>query len=244
MYGKSVPQKALIDKRKGYVVDRIKEPTPLEFDKDLWTRLFGKKKNLSRLQITNVARYSMANEMISEKLKETLIKHVNLLLQCDIEKLTVTETNGGVGGFSIKLAEIFNKLNIVELSSVHAEMIRNNLHYTTDNKNKDIFIYNENYVDVMYDLKQDIIVSDPPWGGYSYASRLNLKLGFNNVNITHVINLLYRKNAFKLYVLFAMRNFDIQDFINNIESPDIIINNLGKHYFITVLGKDVVKKIS
>jgi predicted RNA methylase len=242
MEGRTVPRKAFINKKKGYIVDRIKEPTALKFDRELWERLFGKRENLSRLQITDVARYSMANNMISNKLRETLVKHISLVLQCDLGKLTVTETNGGVGGFSIKLAEMFNKLNIVELSSTHANMIRNNLSHTSDSKTKKICIYNENYMDVMYDLKQDIIVSDPPWGGYSYANRSSFKLGFNNVNITHVINSLYKRGMFKLYVVFAMRNFDIQDFVNNIESPDILINNLGKHYFITVIGKDVLKK--
>lgn len=248
MNNEEIPNDYFIDNKKG-IVRFIPEKNVVKekYNAVRWKKLFstfkdltGSDKNIdfSKLQLSNITRYSVANPSIGHGLEHLLKKYIGMFLNKPIEELVVTETNGGVGGLSIRLANIFNKINIVEINDIHVRMLENNLKvYGYESPKTNIQIYNEDYMDIAYDLNQDIIVSDPPWGGYDYSKSKSMKLGFNNVNIAYVINQLYSKNKFKFYILLAMYNFDIQNFINRLVPKDIIIYNMGKHYFILVLGK-------
>lgn len=216
-----------------------KKTTEMKYNEDIWKKLFHMTSNFKKLRITNIARYSMANLKISDTIYGIITKDLVRYLCTDIEeikKMTVTESNGGVGGISIKLSEIFDVMNIVEINPVHAELIKHNLEQYNIPNSKQIKIYNEDYLDILYTLEQDIIICDPPWGGLDYKKYKFMKLGLNNINITHIINKLYEKNKFKIFILLAMRNFDLQHFINNIVPEEIIIKNMGKHYYIIILN--------
>jgi len=207
-----------------------------------FNRLFprwNKPIKFNKLELTNIARYSMANRFISDNMKLILKKYIPLYLKSkNFNEITITESNGGVGGLSIMLANLFDNLNIVEINPIHAKMIENNLK-VYDVYQKNINIYNQDYLDILYDLNQDIIISDPPWGGYGYKKFKYMKLGLNNINISYIIQKLYKLNKFKIFILIAMSNFDLPDLINNIDAKNIIIENLGKHYFVIILGKDI-----
>ncbi len=192
---------------------------------------------LSKLQLTNIGLYSIATPAISSALIELIqdlcICHRDLSL--DFKNLEITETNGGLGGFSIRLAQHFDKLNIVEINPKHAAIIKNNLRvYGLDTHEKNITIYEKDYMDAMHDIKSDIIICDPPWGGYSYGKQKNIKLGMNNVDITCIINEVFRSSLCKIFILMAPRNYDIQNFLQGIASRNIMIRKLDKHYFIVI----------
>ena len=40
----------------------------------------------------------------------------------------------------------------------------------------------------MYNLKQDVVFIDPPWGGKNYKSKKNLDLFLSNINIIKILN--------------------------------------------------------
>ncbi len=194
--------------------------------------------NYAKLQLTNIAKYSVAKPHISNGLMAVLNDLLDQYPSLFTVDSTITETNGGVAGLTIKMLEKFKNINVVEINPVHVQMIQNNIKvYRLDDASKNIQIYNNDYLDIMYDLEQDIIVSDPPWGGYTYKNQKSLKLGLNNVSIVHIINSLYEAGRFKVFILLAMSNFDIQDFINNIVAKKINIHNMGKHYFIVVFAR-------
>ena len=243
MNEEDIPKKYFINSRKK-VVKYIPEKTVTEikYDKGKWKKLFPPlRKNIdySKLRLTNIAEYSMAKPFISEHLKNILLKYLKLF-KLDSKKMTITETNGGVGGLTIRLLTIFDNINVVEINPKHVELIKNNLNvYKSDAPSKNINIYNNDYLDILYDLNQDIIISDPPWGGYSYSKYDYMKLGLNNINISYIVNQLYKKNKFKIFILLAMRNFDIQNFINTLIADNISIRNMGKHYYIIIFGKDL-----
>jgi hypothetical protein len=251
MNAENIPLNAFIIKNLG-ILKYVPEKDVYEekYNKFLWNKLFTKKNNVdyTKLKLTNIAKYSMANNFIANALEKLIKEQVKLYLKIyddnELKELTVTESNGGIGGLSIKLVSIFNNLNIVEINTMHANMIKNNLDVYNDKcdnyKNKKINIINDDYLNVLYDLNQDIIVADPPWGGYDYKKFKYMKLSLNNINMSYIINKLYQKNKFKVFILLVMKNFDIQNFVNNIESENIIIRNLGKHYFITILGKNIL----
>jgi RNA cap guanine-N2 methyltransferase len=214
------------------------------YNDSLWRKRFPAKDgvNYKKLQLTNIGLYSISNPNMSNDLFQ-FIKALNPYFKTplrDMQSIKVTETNGGLGGFSIRLAEYFDTLNIVEINGTHADIISNNLHEYGFGKdaNKHIQIINDNYLDVMHKIENDLIISDPPWGGHSYAKHKAIRLGFNNIDVSCVINDLYASNRFGIFILLAPRNFDIQRFINDIKIPDLVIKNMGKHYFIAVINKN------
>jgi len=89
---------------------------------------------------------------------------------------------------------------------------------------KKVNVIESDYMNVMDTLKQDIIVSDPPWCVRDYMKYTRLRLHLN------------RKDKFKLYVLLVPYNYDIKFFIEKIKSPSIFIKKYSSLYVIFILN--------
>lgn len=237
----NLPSFCYLDRTKKLVPFESEEKVVMEkFNKKLWEKKFPRDilttVPLDKLLLTNVGIYSIATPQISQSLID-LIHMICTKFGLESNNLSITETNGGLGGFSLRLAQHFNKLNIVEINETHANIIENNLRiYKLDSPEKSIKIFKEDYLSIMYNLESDIIICDPPWGGYSYGKQKNIRLGMNNINIVCVINELIKKKLFKVFVLMTPRNYDIFDFMSNINTTNILIHKLDKHYFIAILN--------
>jgi predicted RNA methylase len=237
-----IPAKLFIDKSRGIV--KFVPETKIEmakYDETIWKARFPPIADYSRLQLTNVGIYSIARPKIAQDmmrfLTETCLENKIIKSRKDFAQMTITETFGGLGGFLLELAKHFGHINTVELNPIHIKCMENNLKvYGYDKTEVDIKILNEDYLDVAFNLKQDIIICDPPWGGLDYRKKRFIKLGVNNVNIVHIINELHKQRAFKVFVLLAMINFDMQDFIQNIKVRKFVIHKLERHYFILILA--------
>lgn len=248
---KEIPFYAFLDGKKHiYIEDNVLDQMPLIKYNDLkWKKLFPSSdcKNteipinkFKKLQLTEVGVYSIAAPDISNTLiefvKELINKNNNLFEDPCYSKIKITETNGGIGGMSISLLKIFDNLNIVELNPTHYSIIKNNIQiygYSKE-KNKNINLYESNYLDKMLELDQDIIISDPPWGGRSFIKKNNIRLGFSNIDITYIINLLNEKKLFKIFIFLAPCNFDFNSFTRNINAGHIYIVKARKHNYIAV----------
>jgi 16S rRNA G966 N2-methylase RsmD len=233
----TLPQTCYLDKKRYVPFKPEKDIALAKFNRDLWKKKFPqdivKNVQIEKLMLTNIGIYSIGTPQISKSLVE-LISMLCSKFGLNCNELTITETNGGVGGFSIRLAHAFKNLNIVEINEEHVKVIKNNLKtYNIDGK---IVIYNTDYLSVLYELKNDIIVCDPPWGGYDYNKKKHTNLGFNNVNVICIINELLKRNLFKIFILMAPKNYNVSDFILGIKSPNIFIHKLEKHYFIAVIN--------
>lgn len=208
-----------------------------KFDSVLWRLKFPSGNiDFKRLKMTNIGLYSIAMPECSKDLV-ALLQEINLHYNfaTNIKELIVTEANGGIGGFSIILARTIKHINIVEIVKEHSTIIKNNLLvYGTDLST--INIYNNDYLEVMNKLTQDIIIFDLPWNGPSYKQEKNLMLGMNNINIWYIINDLINNKRAKAYIILVPNNFDFQNFITNINSTNIFIKNLKKHFYIVVLN--------
>ena len=240
---KSIPDNCFLNGKKE-IIEFIPEKKIelIKYKPSLWKKKFPHKHNLKYedLQLTNIGIYSIATPVISKKLV-SFIMEISYIFKTNIRKIKITETNGGVGGFSISLMEAFNNINIVEIDKTHSEIIINNLKVYNNSVGKNIQGLNEDYLNVMELLENDLIISDPPWGGYDYINNSSIRLGMNNINIICIINELYTKNKFAVFILMAPKNYDIQHLMNNILSTDLIIKNMGKHYFIAVINKKYYK---
>lgn len=210
----------------------------LDYQEQLWSKTFPVKKgiDLSKLCLTNIGKYSVAKLNVTDPLCKLIPRIYSLLdvKKKNLKDLIITESNGGLGGLTISLAPLFKKVNVVEIMELHADVIKHNI--SQYGLLKKIKIINEDFMDIMYDLKQDIIISDPPWGGPEYFKYKTLRLHLNNVDITCIINDLYKKDLFNMYILLVPKNFDIHFFTEKILSKSIFIKKYISLYVIFILN--------
>lgn len=245
-----LPIYAFIDGKKHMsTTDRkILDPLPLlKYDETKWKKLFPNEnlssENWKKLQMTEVGTYSIGQPDMSKELiefvKEQIFQYGNNLSD---KKIVITETNGGLGGFSLALLNEFDTINIVELNPTHYSIIKNNLTmYGYTNKNeKKITIYEADYLNKMLSLEQDIIICDPPWGGKNYINNQHMKLGISNIDITYIINILGFRNKFKIFIFLAPKNFDFNSFMRGIDVQyfkTISIKKVRRHNYVAVISR-------
>ena len=210
----------------------------LPYDKKLWDRVFIPKKgvDIKELELTNIGKYSIAKKDVTEELPELIKSFYKIIpakYQKKIKDLIITESNGGLGGITIGVAPYFKQINTVEITKPHTEIIKHNLNIYGI---KNVKVINSDYMDVLFNLKQDIIIADPPWGGPQAKRIPNLRLGLNNVDIVCIINELYKKNAFQMFILVAPYNFALSHFTRNIESNTYMVKKYYAHYLIFVFN--------
>lgn len=223
-------------KRLDFIPEKNIEELP--YQPNLWARSFPIKKGvkLENLRLSNIGSYSVAKLNVTDDLMKMIPSIYNLLNgpKKNIKDLIITESNGGMGGLTIPMASIFKKINTVEIMPNHVDIIKHNINeYKLAKK---VNVIEADYMNVMKTLKQDIIVSDPPWGGKDYMKYTKLRLSLNNIDITCIINDLYNNNIFKLYVLLVPYNFDIKFFIEKIKSASIFIKKYSSLYVIFILN--------
>jgi predicted RNA methylase len=235
-----LPRFAFIDQSKRHYTEPsiLQELPMLPYDDAQWKRLFAEPpdRNYKKLQLTQVGTYSIGQPDICAELT-SFIKDMAAAVGLGADAI-VTETNGGIGGFSKTLLQTYSKVNIVELNPTHFKIIKNNLDVYGFGKDsaKKVTIYEADYISKMLDLTQDIIVSDPPWGGRTYAKKSAIALGFSNINITDVINFLHEAGRFKLFIFLAPHNYDFTYFMQNIRVKNISVRKVRKHNFVCVFA--------
>ena len=194
-------------------------------------------KDLRKLKMTKIGTYSGALIQIGEAFVKILNKTYG---KKELKKMIITDGNGGIGGLSIHLLEKCKFLNIIEFNPDHVNIIKHNLNiYGFDKKNYKI--YNDDSMEKLFDLEQDIIILDPPWGGSDYYGKQVMRMGFNNINIVCIINELIREKKFKCCLMLVPWNFDFNNFMYHIQTDNVIIyhiDNLPKKnnsYIISII---------
>lgn len=191
------------------------EPQLINYDEELFKKNFPNDKNIDfkKLKISNIGKYSMDKpdkaQILSDLIKENM----------GTTDLVITDANSNMGGNVINFAKNFNFVNSVEIVPFHCEILKNNIDvYNLLDKVK---IHCNDYLDIMFELKQDVIFFDPPWGGPDYKKEKNLNLYLDNINIIDIVNELY-DNA-KMIVLRIPRNFNIVDLLRRVEYKNVNI---------------------
>ena len=196
----------------------------VKYDRDTWRRLFPRPKptitlDYRNLKLTNIGRYSIMKERIAHE----ILGYIKKNYKKNFNKAIITDTNGGLGGFTLTASQYVQKINSVEILPIHYKYLVNNIGvYGINNVN----VFNDDYMKIMMRLKQDIVFADPPWGGYNYREQKVISLGFNNVNIVCLCNKLGEKNKTKLFTFLAPANFDLKFFKEHLLHGKIIVYNL------------------
>lgn len=202
-------------------------PVFLPYSEKAWMRMFGV--NDPNLQMTNIGSYSIAKPHIQADLVAVLHQFLP-----SAGLMVVTETHGGVGGFTKILAENFRHVNSCEILPQHCQVIENNMKIFG---RANVSVVCGDYAAVGDELEQDVIISDPPWGGPSFHNQKYIRLGVGNVDITYIINRLFRLKKCRFFILFAPYNFDIPLFRQHL-SADLRYRVTGhKHKFIQISSR-------
>ena len=88
--------------------------------------------------------------------------------QKQLKDLVITDGNACIGGNTWAFAKVCRAVNAVEISSIHADILENNLSVLGFNNVK---IYNKNYLALYSTLYQNVLFLDPPWGGVNYKDQ-------------------------------------------------------------------------
>jgi hypothetical protein len=184
----------------------------------------------TKLKMTDVGLYSItpyyeAEETVNN-IKKLLPENIKSL-----DKLILTETNGGVGGDSIIFTKYFKKVNIIELSKMHCDVLKNNLSVY---KRKNYKLYCKDSGIICPKLKQDIVYMDPPWGGPEYKTKNLLKLYMGKYSIEELL----LNMKFIMAIIKVPFNFDFDSF-EKIFEKDHNINKFKKRNYFNIF---IVKK--
>ena len=179
------------------------KPYIIKYDEKSYSK-FPKIANVDvkSLKMTNVSVYSMIlperAEYISDLIKERL----------KTNDLIITDATANVGGNTINFAYNFKKVNAVDIEPLNCKLLKHNLEqYKLLNK---VDIICKDYLDIMKDLKQDVVYFDPPWGGKSYHKKNKFNLFLSGIAIVEIINKL--KGKAKLVIMYMPFNFDFESF--------------------------------
>ena len=164
---------------------------------------FNKKKiNFSKLEL-NEGSLGISSDKYGSKLLIDLIK-----LHMKKSDITITDMTANVGVDSIALGLFFKKVNSIELSKKLFSSLNNNINIYGL---KNVKTYNGSSVEIIKNLKQDIIYIDAPWGGEDYHKNNLLKLYLDDKELSQIYNMF--KSKTKLFILKLPKNYDINNFI-------------------------------
>jgi len=174
----------------------------------------GSSEFLKKLNIDNVSVWSVTPVIDS-------INICNIIKTYITSECTITDMTACIGGDTIRFAQNFKNINAIELSKTRCNFLRRNVELY---KLKNVKIYEGNSINIIKNLKQDVIYIDPPWGGKNYKYKENINLYLSKIPIYTICNNL--KGCFKYLVLKVPYNFNLKKFKNNIMYDNIDIHRL------------------
>lgn len=149
------------------------------------------------------------------------------------EKMTVMDCCAGVGGDTIALSRMFNRVLAVEIDVFRYNCLNNNINvYKIENVNT----INCNSINLPH-IKEDINVYyvDPPWGGSTYKLLAKMDLYVDKISIDDFVKQKFMLMPTKLVAVKVPQNFDMAKYMENIKNFDI--DNKKIKVFIHCLDK-------
>ena len=200
-------------------------------DNELFTKKESKKKNfilmngLTRFtdrerqlfKTDKVGLYSITSSDIAEDIAINISKYFKMK-----PNIAITDATASVGGNSLSflIHPTFNPINLVEVSPIRANCLRNNILLIEKKIQKKTYtIYTQSFMDIMMELDEDVIFIDPPWGGPDYYKYEEIDLFLSGDEpLVDICNKLFTKPRLELIVLKVPKNFGIKNFKNHLES--------------------------
>lgn len=193
---------------------------------------------LSQLRFTNVSLFSTTPYDQAEYTTKLLTRYFD---ESEFPKLIITDGNSCIGGNTQSFAQVFGKVNAIELNSIHMECLQNNMSVLG---HKNIEYHEGNIMDFIDSLKAHVLFLDPPWGGVDYKTKA-VSLYYTDSNgKQHTMNDIINGKAGllnKIIMLKAPKNFDIETvkketLFKYVEAIPIIVNKRYVSYIIYIFS--------
>lgn len=200
-------------------------------DNDIFTKKESKKKNFilmngltlftdSERQLfktDKVGLYSITSSDIAEDIAINIAQYFKMK-----PNITITDATASVGGNSLSflIHPVFNPINLVEVSPIRVNCLRNNISLIKNKiKKKTYRIYTQSFMDIMMKLDEDVIFIDPPWGGPEYYKFEEIDLFLSATEpLVDICNKLFTKPRLELIVIKVPKNFGIEKFKKKLDS--------------------------
>lgn len=182
-------------------------------DIDLIEKIFPHISQNEKLKYDQEGLWSITHPTESNKItniiKNFLKKKFNDNLKSNI---IITDATAGLGGNTISFSNNFYKVNSIEICKKRFEMLKNNMKiYNFEN----LKLYNDNFINIIDNLKQDVIFIDPPWGGPDYKLKKKVNINIDNIELYKIVNSLFGKC--KMVCLKLPKNFNVENFVSNVD---------------------------
>ena len=146
--------------------------------------------------------------------------------------LVITDMTAGVGGNVLNFAKYFSKVNAIELNTLRHKYLINNLQIY--NLSENVEFYNGDSIEIIKDLKQDIVFFDPPWGGDSYKLIENMRIVFAGLAIENITAEIMARRYAKMVVLKLPTNYDFTYLSHQLCKYSLIQVNINRIVIIIV----------
>lgn len=169
---------------------------------------------ISSLKIDSDSLYYISIRSVSNQITNIIKSHINST------NIVITDATAGVGGNTLSFASTFSHVNAVEICKERYDFLCNNVEMYSY---KNVQTYNDDYLNLYKNMKQDVVFLDPPWGGSSYKSHTSLRLYISNRLITTICKDLFSNKHCTIIVIKIPVNFDIVHFY---EKMLFVCNNM------------------
>jgi len=195
---------------------------------------FPKKKgtDLSKLQISNVGKYSISKPDDALVINKIILKYFK-----KSKKIIITDATANNGGNTIHFAFDFHHVNSVEIDKDQFAILKNNVDVYGI---KNITLYHDDYLNVMKKLSQDVVFIDAPWGGPLYYKIKDLDLFLGKQNLVNIVRELYDIMAFKLCVLKVPKNYNFTRLFNKFPNVKFDVYSLPKFVIVCLFMDDIL----
>ena len=166
-------------------------------------------KNLySELKIDDVGKYSISTpknaDMVSKIIKQYFFD----------ANIIITDAMAGVGGNTLSFSKYFYYVNSIEIENNRFNYLISNLNlYNKTN----IICLNCNYLDIMFQIYQDVIFLDPPWGGREYKDFDEISIILDNKTLEEICNDIKTHKLCKMLILKLPLNYNINNFSDRLK---------------------------
>jgi 16S rRNA G966 N2-methylase RsmD len=190
-------------------------------------------KILRRFKMNPTAKFSITRPFEADQISTYITLNVINELHKNPTNCTITDGTAGVGGDVINLCRHFGYVNAVEKDQETYSLLLQNLNeFNVSN----VKTYKKDYTSLMYDLNQDVLYIDPPWGGVHYKNLEECPLYLSNKEIGIIIKDIFESNPNLLIFLKAPINvrqdsfkeyiMDVVPILNKAEIPSFILIKL------------------
>ena len=203
--------------------NEIKE---VEIPASIKCRWFADIKNKDIIDRLRMTFYSLYATSLADH-SEYMLEHIKRYFP-DLSKVSITDGTACIGGNARMFVGRFERVNIVDMSEIHIEILKNNFKVLGLDERKDVKIVRDNYLNVATSLKQDIVFLDPPWGGIDYHSKRADQLFLlddddNKIMLHPFINDVLSKHT-KMVILKVPKYYVLSSFddITNFENIEVL----------------------